>query len=74
MEPFYKEGHYVSGLQSGVPKEYSRKWGEVVALWNQVYSEDGEGSVLIRRIAPGGGSIETVTMCFIEMESRIRRI
>lgn len=23
MEPFYKEGHYVLDLQSGVPKEYS---------------------------------------------------
>ena len=54
MEPFYKEGHYVLVCKAAYRKSIPEV-GEVVALWNQVYSEDGEGSVLIRRIAARQG-------------------
>ena len=54
MEPFYKEGHCVLVCKAVYRKSITEV-GEVVALWNQVYSEDGEGSVLIRRIAARQG-------------------
>lgn len=54
MEPFYKEGHCVLVCKAAYQKSIPEV-GEVVALWNQVYSEDGEGSVLIRRIAARQG-------------------
>ncbi len=54
MEPSFREGYYVVinrlAYRKSVPES-----GEVVALWNQVYSEDGEGSVLIRRVAAHQG-------------------
>lgn len=63
MEPFYKEGHCVLVCKAAYRKSIPEV-GEVVALWNQVYSEDGEGSVLIRRIAAGRGiRSRSVTMC-----------
>lgn len=54
MEPSFQEGAHVL-VNRLAYRRNSPVAGEVVALWNQVYSEDGEGSVLIRRVAAHQG-------------------
>ena len=54
MEPSFKEGQHVV-VNRLAYRRSSPETGEVVALWNQVHSEDGEGSVLIRRVAAHEG-------------------
>lgn len=54
MEPSFQEDSHVLVNRLAYRRNFPEA-GEVVALWNQVYSEDGEGSVLIRRVAAHQG-------------------
>lgn len=54
MEPNYQEGHPVL-VNKLAYRNATPETGEVVALWNHVYSEEGDGSVLIRRVAAHQG-------------------
>ena len=60
MEPFYKEGHCVLVCKAAYRKSIPEV-GEVVALWNQVYSEDGRGKCPDPADrSPAGGSDEEI--------------
>lgn len=50
MAPAYREGAHVLVNRMAYEKKMPQA-GDVVAIRNQVYSEDGEGCILIRRVA-----------------------
>lgn len=54
MEPSLRDGSKVLIFKEAGSRELSNR-GNAVAFWSDVYGEEGEGSILVRRVAASGG-------------------
>ena len=71
MEPELQEGSYVLVDKHAYSKDGSAPdTGDLIAVRNHIYTEDGEGSIIIRRIAGKPGDMIEITNDILYINDR----